>query len=58
VPQVRRIEEAGASSQRSVEAPAHLDGALRAPAARLTSAPSADEESPPAQLIQSTSAAA
>src|SRR5204862_1822114 len=38
VPQVRRIEEAGAASERAVQAPAALEGEARRSAARLSGA--------------------
>jgi DNA anti-recombination protein RmuC len=43
VPQVRRIEDAGAASERAVQAPAALEGKARQSAARL-----AGGEPPPA----------
>ena len=47
VPQVRRIEEAGAASERGVQAPAALEGRARRPAARLSGGePEADGAQP------------
>jgi DNA recombination protein RmuC len=44
VPQLRRIEDAGAASDRSVNAPEALDGGVRSPAAQLETGASADSE--------------
>jgi DNA recombination protein RmuC len=44
VPQLRRIEDAGAASDRSVSAPEALDGGVRSPAAQLESGASASSE--------------
>jgi DNA recombination protein RmuC len=47
VPQLRRIEEAGAASDRSVNAPEALDGGVRSPAAQLEDRTDLEPEATP-----------
>jgi DNA recombination protein RmuC len=50
VPQVRRIEQAGAASEREVRAPAAVEGAARPLTARLQPIDAGDGEAAPARL--------